>query len=116
MVQLFAGLTISSDDAFAFSVELVIFVGFIVITVFLFLLHNKFPQLTKNGWIELIIGTPCLAFKGLFDALDTITQDYDILSDVFDSLDAASMFLGLVFLAIGLLRIAFYSAKIWEVR
>ncbi len=99
------------DDTLTFSMEAVIFLGFIIKSIFLFLLHNKFPQLTRNGWIELVIGAPCIALKGLFDGLDTIAPD-GLSHDIFDSREATFMFIGLILLGVGLLRIALYSAKV----
>ncbi|HUU79033.1 MAG TPA: hypothetical protein VMX55_11865 [candidate division Zixibacteria bacterium] len=104
---------IGNDQILTFTVEISIFVGFVIISILLFLLHHRFPQITRNGWIELVIGAPFIALKGLFDALDTIN---DSLHDIFDSLEASFLLIGLVLLGIGLLRIALYSAKVWEVR
>ena len=109
------GWAIETDDVLTFSVEIAIFVGFIVISVILLILRNKFPQLTKNGWIELVIGAVFIALKGLFDGLDTITLT-DLYHDIFDSLEATFLFIGLILFGIGLLRIALYSSKVWEVR
>ena len=106
---------IKPDDGFTFTVEITLFVGFIIISILLILLRNKFPQFTKNGWIELLIGSFCLALKGITDALDTIAQK-DLLHQIFDSADAGFMFIGLILLGIGLLRITIFSAKVWEVR
>ncbi|MHA1220458.1 MAG: hypothetical protein ACTSQB_01860 [Candidatus Heimdallarchaeota archaeon] len=106
---------IGEGDELTFAVEVVIFVGFIIITILLGLLRKRYPQLTKNGWIELVIGTLAIAFKGLFDGLDTISSD-SLAHDVFDSFEAVFMFIGLILLGVGLLRIALYSAKEWEVR
>lgn len=104
---------LETKDILTFSVEVTIFVGFAIISVLLFLFHQRFPQITRNGWIELVIGAPFIALKGLFDALDTINYS---LHDIFDSLEASFLLIGLVLLGIGLLRIALYSAKVWEVR
>ena len=106
---------LESKDGLTFTVEITLSVGFIIICVLLFLLRSRFPQLTKNGWIELLIGSFCLALKGISDGLDTISPT-DLLHDIFDALDAGFMILGLIALGIGLLRITIYSARVWEVR
>jgi hypothetical protein len=106
---------LGSDEILTFSVEIVIFLGFLSICFVLILLQNRYPNLTKNGWIELIIAAPCLALKGLFDGLDTVSPD-GIFHDIFDSLDAITMVIGLILLGTGLFRIALYSAEVWEVR
>ena len=106
---------LESKDSLTFTFEITLSVGFIIICVLLFLLRNRFPQLTKNGWIELLIGSFCLALKGISDGLDTISPT-DLLHDIFDILDAGFMILGLIALGIGLLRITIYSARVWEVR
>jgi len=115
MMQIMADWIIKPDDGLTFTVEVTLFIGFIIISVLLFLLRGRFPQLTKNGWIELIIGSFCLALKGLTDGLDTIAPD-GTLHDIFDGAEAGFMFIGLILLGIGLLRITIFSAKIWEVR
>lgn len=102
------------EEILTFSVEVSIFVGFTVISILLFVLRGKFPQLTRNGWIELVIGAPLIALKGLFDGLDTISSG--IIKDVFDSMEASFLFVGVILLGVGLLRIALFSAKVWEVR
>lgn len=107
---------LDQEDKFTFSVEVTIFLGFLIITVLLFVLIKRYPQLTKNGWIELVIGAPFISLKGLFDFLDTLYQDVDLIHDIFDSFEAVFLFLGIILLGVGLLRIALYSAKIWEVR
>ena len=104
-----------AKDGLTFTVEITLFVGFIIITVLLILLRSRFPQLTLNGWIELLIGSFCLALKGIFDGLDTIAPT-DLLHDIFDYSEASFMFIGLILLGIGLLRITIYSARVWEVR
>ena len=103
-----------TEDILTFSVEISIFIGFAIISVLLFILRGKFPQLTRNGWIELVIGASLIALKGLFDGLDTISTG--VANSVFDSLEASFLFIGLILLGIGLLRIALYTAKTWEVR
>ena len=115
MISILAEWALDPNDTLTFSMEEVIFLGFVIISIFLFLLNRRFPQLTKNGWIELVIGAPCIALKGLFDGLDTVSPD-GLAHDLFDSMEAVFMFLGLVLLGVGLLRIALYSAKVWEVR
>jgi len=105
---------LETKDILTFSVEVCIFIGFTIISVLLFILRGKFPQLTRNGWIELVIGAPLIALKGLFDGLDTISSG--IVKDVFDSMEASFLFIGLILLGVGLLRIALYTAKVWEVR
>ncbi|MHA1244996.1 MAG: hypothetical protein ACTSXA_09745 [Candidatus Heimdallarchaeota archaeon] len=115
MMQILAEWFIVNDDRLTFTVEVTLFVGFIFISILLLLLRGRFPQLTKNGWIELLIGAFCIALKGLFDGLDTLVHD-DLLHDIFDGTEAAFMFIGLILLGIGLLRITIFSAKIWEVR
>ncbi|MFW9922878.1 MAG: hypothetical protein ACFFDW_06265 [Candidatus Thorarchaeota archaeon] len=116
MLDLFADVWgLRPEDRITFSAEVVLFGGFVIITILLILMRNKFPQLTKNGWIELVIGSSFIALKGLFDGLDTLI-DIDLLHDIFDSCEAIFIFVGLVLLGTGLLRIALYSAKVWEVR
>ncbi len=116
LMQIMAeGWTIEPKDGLTFTVEITLFIGFIIISVLLFLLRGRFPQLTKNGWIELIIGSFCLALKGITDGLDTIAPD-GLLHDIFDSAEAGFMFIGLILMGIGLLRITIFSAKVWEVR
>lgn len=107
-------LNLRNEDILTFSVEMSIFLGFVIISILLIVLRGKFPQVTRNGWIELVIGAPAIALKGLFDGLDTVTSG--VAKDVFDSLEASFLFLGLILLGIGLLRIALFSAKTWEVR
>ncbi|MEA2070258.1 MAG: hypothetical protein U9O98_03115 [Asgard group archaeon] len=106
---------IAPSEGLTFSMEIVIFVGFIAISIMLLFLRQKYPQLTRNGWIELMIGAPLFALKGLFDGLDTIAPD-GLMHDIFDSIEAVCIFLGLIMLGIGILRIAIYSSKVWEVR
>ena len=106
---------LAPTDRLTFSMEATIFGGFIIISILLIVLHRRFPQLTKNGWIELVIGAPFIALKGLFDGLDTISP-HGLAHDAFDSMEAIFLFLGLILLGVGLLRIALYSAKMWEVR
>lgn len=116
MFQLLASIfELNTEDILTFSVEIVIFIGFLIISILLFILRSRFPQLTKNGWIELVIGAPFIALKGLFDGLDTIVSE-DLYHDIFDSMEAIFLFIGLILLGAGLLRIALYSAKVWEVR
>ena len=115
MMQIMADWLIEPDDGLTFTVEVTLFVGFIFISVLLLLLRSKFPQLTTNGWVELLIGAFCIALKGLTDGLDTIAPD-GLLHDIFDTAEAGFMFIGLILLGIGLIRITIYSAKIWEVR
>ncbi|MBN1327860.1 MAG: hypothetical protein JXA54_00170 [Candidatus Heimdallarchaeota archaeon] len=108
---------IEDGDEITFAVEVTLFLGFIIITILLGFLRKRYPQLTKNGWIELVIGSMFLSLKGLFDGLDTISASISELThDIFDSFEAVFIFVGLILLGIGLLRIALYSAKVWEVR
>ncbi len=60
---------LETKDILTFSVEICLFIGFTIISVLLFVLRGKFPQLTHNGWIELVIAAPLIALKGLFDGL-----------------------------------------------
>ncbi|MBD3190750.1 MAG: hypothetical protein GF308_08900 [Candidatus Heimdallarchaeota archaeon] len=106
---------IKEGEGFTFAVELIIFVGFVAISGLLFQLRSRFPELTTRGWIELIIGAPLIALKGLFDGLDTVAPD-GVAHDIFDYGEAVLFFIGLILLGIGLLRMALYSAKVWEVR
>lgn len=116
MIQIMAeGWVIQPKDGLTFAIEITLFVGFIVLSILLLLLRGRFPQLTKNGWIELLIGVFCLALKGLTDGLDTIAPD-GLLHDIFDTAEAGFMFIGLILLGIGLLRITIFSVKVWEVR
>jgi hypothetical protein len=105
----------SVTDTITFSVEITLFVGFLVITILLIVFRSRYPQLTLNGWIELLIGSFCLALKGIFDGLDTIAPT-ELLHAIFDYSEASFMFIGLILLGIGLLRITIYSARVWEVR
>ncbi|NHJ47442.1 MAG: hypothetical protein FK733_06625 [Asgard group archaeon] len=108
---------LGTDDVFTFSVEIAFAIGFLIIWILIFVLRNQYPQLTKNGWIELVIAAPCLILKGLFDGLDTIAPDEPFnLHNLFDSFEATFMLIGLVLLGVGLLRMALYSSKVWEVR
>jgi hypothetical protein len=115
MMQIMAEWILEPTDGLTFTIEVTLSVGFVIICVLLFLLRNRFPQLTKNGWVELLIGAFCLALKGISDGLDTISPT-DVLHDIFDIMDAGFMFIGLILLGIGLLRMTIYSARIWEVR
>ncbi|NHK31765.1 MAG: hypothetical protein FK730_10465, partial [Asgard group archaeon] len=72
MLGLLADWAIEADEAFTFSVEIAIASGFLVIWILVFILRNQYPQITKNGWIELVIGAPCIILKGVFDGLDTV--------------------------------------------
>jgi hypothetical protein len=115
MLGLLAEWVIDAEDAFTFSVEMAIASGFLVIWILIFILRNQYPQITRNGWIELCIGAPCIILKGLFDGLDTIAPS-GLAHDIFDSLEAVFILIGLVLFGVGLLRMALYSAKVWEVR
>jgi hypothetical protein len=118
MLNLLAEWVLDADDVFTFSVEMSIAGGFLIIWILVFILRSQYPQLTKHGWIELVVAAPCLILKGLFDGLDTIAPEgvvYDI-HNIFDSLEASFMVIGLVLLGVGLLRMAIFSAKVWEVR
>ncbi|HUT80094.1 MAG TPA: hypothetical protein VMZ29_02745 [Candidatus Bathyarchaeia archaeon] len=106
---------IKEGDEITFAVEVTLFLGFIIITILLGFLRKRYPQLTKNGWIELVIGSMFLSLKGLFDGLDTVSSSISE-HDIFDSFEAVFIFVGLVLLGVGLLRIALFSAKVWEVR
>lgn len=115
MYNLLVDWAIIPDEAFTFSVEIAIASGFLIIWILIFILRNQYPQLTKNGWIELAIGVPCIILKGVFDGLDTVAPD-GLIHDIFDSLEAIFILVGLILFGVGLLRMALYSSKVWEVR
>ncbi|NHJ40095.1 MAG: hypothetical protein FK731_08685 [Asgard group archaeon] len=118
MFNLLAEWILDPEDKFTFSVEMTIVAGFVIVWILVVILRAQYPQLTKHGWIELFIGAPCLILKGIFDGLDSIAPEgyvYNI-HNIFDSLEATFMLIGLVLLGVGLLRIALYSSKVWEVR
>jgi len=102
------------SDRVTFAAEMVVAGGFLIVWILVILLRVHYPKFTKIGGIELIVGVPFIILKGVFDGLDTISPDK--FKIVFDSLESTFLFLGLILLGVGLLRIAIHSAKIWEVR
>ncbi len=102
------------SDHVTFATEMVIAGGFLIVWVLVILLRVHYPKFTKIGGTELIIGVPFIILKGVFDGLDTISPDN--FKIIFDSLESSFLFIGLILLGVGLLRIANHSAKIWEVR
>jgi hypothetical protein len=102
----------------------------VVIVLFSLLTWRRNPVLTKEGFLEIIFGFIAFTLHFLFDAIDTIatsSQDYyeaqgllelaasfDAIHGTFDFLDGFFAIIGLLLIAVGILRIAAYGRKLWS--
>ncbi|MHA1263865.1 MAG: hypothetical protein ACTSRS_01400 [Candidatus Helarchaeota archaeon] len=113
MLILSAAWELKSKDVPTFSIEISIFiVGCIAGIIGLFIWKNH-RLLAKKGLPECIFGFFIFAIHSLFDALDTICH-IDPLDEMLDLWDSLFSIIGLLLIAIGILRISLYGAKIWR--
>ncbi|HUY01134.1 MAG TPA: hypothetical protein VMV49_16360 [Candidatus Deferrimicrobium sp.] len=94
-------------------IELGIFLAGIVTGIIGVLIWKNHQKLAKEGLPECVIGFFVFAFHSLFDALDTICE-VDPLKENLDLLDSVFSIIGLILIAIGILRISMYGVKIWR--
>lgn len=100
-------------DIPTFSIEVSIFiVGCIAGIIGLFIWKNH-RILARKGLPECVIGFFVFAFHSLFDALDTICESASLKENL-DLMDSLYSIVGLILIAIGILRISIYGAKIWR--
>ena len=101
-----------------------------VVILFSLLTWRRNPVLAKEGFLEIIFGFIAFTLHFLFDGLDTIATSstvyyeaqglsglaasYDALYGTFDFLDGFFAIIGLLLIAIGILRIAAYGKKLWK--
>lgn len=100
------------EDVITISIELGIFAAGIVAGIIGLFIWKNYRVLAKKGLPECVSGFFVFAFHSLFDALDTSCGDP--LKDSFDQLDSIFSIIGLALVALGLLRISLYGAKIWR--
>ena len=101
------------EDVPTISIEFGIFIAGLVAGIIGLLIWKNNRILAKKGLPECVVGFFVFAFHSLFDALDTIC-DVDPLGDNLDLMDSVFSIVGLVLIAIGIIRISIYGAKIWK--
>jgi len=100
-------------DVPTFTIEMGIFVAGCVAGIVALFIWKNYRILAKEGLPECIIGFFLFAFHSLFDAIDTIYEEGSV-HDNLDLIDSIFSIIGLVLIAIGILRISLYGAKIWR--
>jgi len=117
------------SDVAVLTGELFLVVVGAVIVILSVLIWRNYPVLTKEGFLEIIFGFIAFTLHFLFDALDTIatasenfyeTQglldvaaSFGVIYGTFDFLDGLFTIIGLLLIAIGILRIAAYGKQLW---
>ncbi len=95
------------------TIELGIFIVGIIAGIIGLMIWRQHRTLAKKGLPECIMGFFVFAFHSLFDGLDTIAT-IDPLGDNLDLLDSIFSIVGLILIAIGIIRISLYGSKIWR--
>ena len=101
------------NEITTFSIELGIFFAGIFAGIIGLLIWKNNRILAKKGLPECIAGFFIFALHSLFDGLDTISTS-GTLSDNLDLLDSTFSIIGLLLIAVGLLRISIYGSEIWR--
>ncbi|NVM30518.1 MAG: hypothetical protein HWN65_16885 [Candidatus Helarchaeota archaeon] len=101
------------DDVPTITIELGIFIIGIIAGIIGLLIWKNNRILAKKGLPECVGGFFMFAFHSLFDALDTICVN-DILQTNLDLTDSIFSIAGLALIAVGIIRISIYGAKIWR--
>ncbi len=102
-----------AEDIPTITIELGIFIaGLVAGIIGLFIWKNN-RILARKGLPECVVGFFVFAFHSLFDALDTIC-DVEPLKENLDFMDSLFSIIGLILIAVGIIRISIYGAKIWK--
>ena len=104
------------DDVSTFIIEIGIFIAGLIAGIIGLFIWKNHRVLARKGLPECVIGFFVFAFHSLFDALDTICdgENYPILDSNLDSLDSIFSIIGLILIAIGIIRISIYGTKVWK--
>ena len=117
------------SDVAVLTGELFLVVVGAVIVILSVLIWRNYPVLTKEGFLEIIFGFIAFTLHFMFDALDTIATSsenfyetqglldvaasFGVIYGTFDFLDGLFTIIGLLLIAIGILRIAAYGKQLW---
>ena len=100
-------------DVSTFTIEIGIFVAGLIAGIIGLFIWKNYRELAREGLPECVVGFFVFAFHSLFDGLDTIPE-FAPLKDNLDLIDSIFSILGLILIAIGILRISIYGAKMWR--
>ena len=95
-------------------IEIIMIIAAITVLLVLLYLKKEYPELTKKGFIEFIIGVAVFTVHFVFDLLDTLALDPSITYDTFDILDPIFAFIGLFIIGYAFFRIARYGVQLGE--
>ncbi|MHA1968620.1 MAG: hypothetical protein ACW964_12545 [Candidatus Hodarchaeales archaeon] len=107
-------VTLDSDDLFLVTMESLILIGLVITLILALRIRSRYPNLTSIGWLEICVGLLGVALHAVFDVLDTFKWSIEDMSDLLNVFDGSTFVLGLILVGIGILRVANYGAKAWE--
>lgn len=102
------------EDIFLVTIEFLIVLGLLIALILAYRVGIRFPKLTSQGWTQIIIGIGGIFLHGIFDALDTLKWEIPEFTDWLNLFDGSFFVLGLLFIGIGIWKIANYGASAWE--
>ena len=85
----------------------------LVALIFAISIHFKYPKLSAKSWLTICYGLFFLVIHALFDLLDSHDWETEILSDYFNIVDGITYIIGLLLIALGIVKISKKGQEIW---
>ena len=105
---------ITPEEINTVTIEIITILAACFVLLVILYLRKEYPKLTKEGFVEFILGVIILICHFLFDLLDTLAIDGSINETTFDILDAVFAFTGLFIIGYAFYKIAHYGMELWE--